>query len=367
MLSAPNKEEPVKSFDGPTAVPSPALPGMSHLPLVLRLHVGDASQIIKLNAFPATIGRSVFCDVVIEVDGVAARHASIERTPEGYVFRGVGGRSIAAAGVRGVEHLLVKNDTIGVGPVRIDVILSDDPAAGALVGGAAAQSVAAEWGPRRMLGTATAFIGAYALVAAEAALSQFYDFWPPERPSEIFTEALGRFGILVAITFFAAMVSKFNTRSFQYLKILWVATVGTVWFFAWIDGRDFVEYNLWYPALRAFVPAAVTVVGASAFLAWLLKTLFPAWRHARVALITVVLIVTGGTLTEVRSHFLFQESDRRDNAPAIGYAIVDPTKDAGTVADFVAGIHASAAVVDGYREGARRELKAAGELNSDRP
>lgn len=320
--------------------------------LVLRIFDGPAPRLVNLRVFPARIGRSVFGDVVIERPGVALAHAVIERREDGFLLRDVGDGGTNVAGVRVAEYLFRENGTVGIGGVRVDVVLSDAPLAWL----APPHEAAADWSPKRVTQTAVLVIALYLAVCLVYAFKQFGDFWPPERPSEIFTEAVGIFAGLAAVSFFASLLSKLNTKRFNYVRLLTVVTAGVAWFLLLDEVADALVYNLWRGGLRAAGPPLVVLCSSAVVLASVIHALFPDWRRGRLVLATVVLVGVGYSLDAMKDHYRFEESDMHAPPVPLGLPLGDPAKGAETTAELLAKVRASIETVDGMQRKAREDI-----------
>ncbi len=324
--------------------------------LVLRIHEPSGPRLVTLRAFPATLGRSVFGDVAIEVDGVSLRHAQIDRHPDGYLLRDVGSANgTVVGGVAVKEHLFRENGAAVLGGVRVDFVLRESTDKTRTL---PLPVLAAEWGPKRVAQTVAAVAGLYLVICLVYAFKQFGDFWPPERPSEIFTESVGIFAGLAALSFFASLLSKLNTRRFRYLVLLTVVTAAVAWFLLLDEVGDALEYNLWHEGLRAVVPLALRLATAAVALTALMHLLFPGWRRGRLALATVLLVGGGYGLNAVKDHYRFEESDMRAAPMPLGLPFGDPAKGAGTTAELVAKLSGSIATVQEKQRRTREELDA---------
>ena len=329
--------------------------------LALRIFEPSSVRLVTLRRFPATLGRSVFGDVTIEVDGISLQHAVIEQAPEGFLLRDTTSRAgITCAGVRVQEFLFAANGTAVLGGVRIDFILTD-AAETTLVGAPVAVAPgprASEWGVARVVRTTSLVLGLYLLVCLVDAFRRFGDFWPPERPSEIFTDALVVFAALTAVSFFASVLIKLNTRRFHFLRILCVGTIAVVWYLALDEVGDALEYNLWNAELRSLLPSALILVSAAVTMTALLRPLFPDWRQLRLVLSAALLACAGYGLNAVKDHYRFEESDRRAGPVALGLPLHDPSLNAESTQDLLAKMQASVLGVQDEQRRVREEIDA---------
>lgn len=322
--------------------------------LVLRIHEPGGARLVKIRDFPATIGRSVFGDVAIEVDGVSLKHAVIERLRDGFLLRDLGSKNgLKVGGTRVPEHVFSGNGSAMVGPVRVDLVLSDESEA-TRVG----LVPHADWGGSRVAKIGGIVLGLYLAVCAAVAIRQFGNFWPPEKPSEIFTAALVISAGLAVLSFFASLLSKLNTRRFNYLRLFGVVTVAAVGFLLLNEVTDWIEYNVWLEALRSTVPSALFLLGVGATLTTLMHMLFPGWRRVRLGVATVLVTGFGAGLHALEDHYSFEESDMRSLPPALGLPVVDPSAGAHTTAELLTKVGASVEIVNARQKKAREEIDA---------
>lgn len=321
--------------------------------LVLRIYESGGSRLEKLRAFPVTIGRSVFADVTIASDGMALQQAVIDRLGDSFVVRdGGGGTAIHADGASVASHEFRDNCELMIAGVRIEFLLREP------VGAQPWRQANREWALRRVAHTALILVGLYLGICAVSAFKRFGEFWPPERPSEIFTESVAIFAILALVSFFASLLSKLNTRTFSYMRLLCVVTAAAAWFLIFDDIADTLTYNLWNSILRAVFPTALVLCSSLVVLVAILRALFPDWAARRALLTGLMLVASGYGLETLRAHYQFAESDRRAPPVPFGLPLGDPTKGAQSTTELLRRMQQSMNRVQAVQKRVREEIAA---------
>ncbi len=326
-------------------------------PVVLRVHDVPGGRLVRLGSLPASLGRSVFSDVVIEAASVSLKHAMLQQSGDGAVLlQDLGSKNGTFVGKNKVAELVFEaNGSFRVGGVAIDLILRDPEPGGTRIG---ALPSAPEAGETRVGPTVLHVLGLYLALAGTVAIAQFSEHWPPERPTEIFSDAAGLFFGLLIVTFFASLLSKLNTRRFRYLPLLNVVTATMVWASLYAVVNQALEFNLWRAPLRAVVPAIFVLAALTSFFLWLLRELFPTTRPWRRNVMGVVLVLGGFGLVSLIGHYRFEESDKRKMEISYGYPLVDPNQSAGSTGDLLEKLAKSTKKVEKYRTKAREERAA---------
>lgn len=326
-------------------------------PVVLRVHDVPGGRLVRLDRLPASIGRSVFSDVVIEAPSVSFKHAMLQESRDGAVLlQDLGSKNGTFVGKIKIEELVfAANGAFQVGGVAIDLILRDPEPGATRLG---AMPSAAEAAEIRVGPTVLHVLGLYLALVGCVAVGQYSDHWPPERPTEIFSDAAGLFLSLLVVTFFASLLSKLNTRRFRYLPLLNVVTAAMVWASLYGEVSKSLEFNLWQEPLRLVLPVVLVLAAFAAFFLWLLRELFPTTRPGRRNVMGLVLVLGGAGLVALIGHYRFEESDKRELEVEYGYPLVDPTQGAGTTGDLLEKLAKSTEKVEAYRKKAREERAA---------
>ena len=187
--------------------------------LYLTIHESGNHRPLVISNFPATIGRSASCNVVLESDSISAHHAVIDIDGENFTLKDQQSTNgIYAGGKRVTEHTLKDGETIHIADVEIQVHFQEKlekTRISDFSGGTVFQA------RLRKIATHVAAISiAWFVLLIAASVEVYLVYWPPEQPLSLLIEASKAFVPAIAVTFVISLIGKLTTKRFYYRKAL---------------------------------------------------------------------------------------------------------------------------------------------------
>jgi diguanylate cyclase (GGDEF)-like protein len=85
--------------------------------LLVRMNGSFVGQVFSLTATRYVLGRAAESEIWVHEDGVSRSHASVEKTPDGWLLRDMGSSNGTFVGGKRVDtHVLADNDLVQLGP-----------------------------------------------------------------------------------------------------------------------------------------------------------------------------------------------------------------------------------------------------------
>lgn len=317
--------------------------------IIVRVHDNEHATTHVIRAFPCLIGRSAQCHVRVDDPSVSARHARIDQMDTGYVLQDLGSTNgILHRGSRVAEVTLDQNETVTLGDVRVELVVQEKLEK-------TLQNRRLDTEPELpaihlALRTLLALGLGYVALMFGPAAKRYLEFWPPERPQDIFADAFVSWSMLAAVAFVISLFCKLNSRRFHYHRVFALLVVTVVAAGALSLLLDLVIFNLHNIEIAHALPYLAFSALTFGFMYRLQKYGFARWSARARALIAL-----GFALLAILVAYVMSLSSRgygeRTAMDDLSFALVDPRGISETTSGLTSLVAESARAAD--KEGAR--------------
>lgn len=340
------KQSQADSFDIPEAE---AIPHVAHA-VIIKIHDhGSPARIIKLEQLPVTIGRSVYCDIILDHPSISAIHARLERDPIGsLIVSDAGSKNGLWHDGRRVDQVHISpNVTIQLSDIQLEIITCEHLAQTRLDN---KPPEALRVSFRKSLLIIASLVVSYALVFAVYALKKFITDWPPDRPGLLFSDALIAWCGVSCIGGILAIFNKLHGKRYDALS-LHLVVISLFTFSTLINTfAAIINFNLKVNWLKAKLPSGILLIAIAYAFYRILRIMFASWphkRHIMAALATVIILQLAASLY----HYLeFSAGSRRIWDNQLGMPLIDPKIGAESTENLTSFVHASLKTVDQYQK-----------------